>query len=142
MVEDGKLNMRLCLEKFAQHYYELYSSQNEKFLERECRLLFLTYLKPFLNGKGFAVVESETRNSERTDVLVLFGNTQFIVELKIWRGDNAHEKAYRQLAEYLESKGEQTGYLLTFDFRKNREEFFSAAWVDYESKRIFDVVAV
>ncbi|GHV14698.1 hypothetical protein AGMMS49938_11310 [Fibrobacterales bacterium] len=142
VLEDGKLNMRLCLEKFAQHYYELYSSQNEKFLEKECRLLFLTYLKPFLNGKGFAVVESETRNSERTDILVLFGKEQFIVELKIWRGDNAHEKAYRQLAGYLESKAKDTGYLLTFDFRKNRSDSFSAEWVDYENKRIFDVVAV
>ncbi|MDR1830793.1 MAG: AAA-like domain-containing protein, partial [Candidatus Fibromonas sp.] len=51
--ENGKFNMALCVKKFAQHYYELYNKKDRKFLERECRFLFLTYLKPLINGNGF-----------------------------------------------------------------------------------------
>ena len=40
------------------------------FLERECRLLFITYLRPYINGTGFYHLESETRDGERTDVII------------------------------------------------------------------------
>jgi hypothetical protein len=75
-VENGKLNMPLIIKKFMQHYYELYNKSNQKFLEDECRLLFLTYLRPLINGKGFYHPESETRNRKRLDVIVDFGTAR------------------------------------------------------------------
>jgi len=141
IIEDGKFNMELCLEKFAQHYYELYSESGKKFLEEECRMLFLTYLKPLVNGAGFYHVESETRNVKRMDVVVDYRAEQFIVELKLWYGEMAHEKAYEQLFAYLESKSKDIGYLLTFDFRKEENVGKpQVKWTEYKGKKIFDVL--
>ncbi len=141
VIEDGKLDMALCIEKFTHHYYELYNEKDSKFLENECRILFLTYLKPILNGKGFYYVEAETRNRSRMDVIVDFGTEQFIVELKLWYGEFAHEKALKQISEYLDSKNKTEGYLLTFDFRKTENVGKPRMeWVEYNGKKIFDVM--
>ena len=142
IVENGKMNMALCIKKFAQHYYELYSSQDDKFLERECRLLFLTYLKPIINGQGFYHIESETRNKNRMDLIVDFGGEQFIIELKLWYGEQKHEKAHEQLIEYLNSKNKSEGYLLTFDFRKRRVKKPVAKWVRKSKKKFLDCLCV
>jgi hypothetical protein len=139
VVSENKLNMALLLEKFANHYYEIYHHKDIDFLERECRLLFITYLRPYINGVGFYHLESETRDGERTDVIVDYNSEQFIVELKLWYDEASHEKALEQIVGYLSSKGKDTGYLLTFDFRKeNNSGKPQGKWVEYEGKRIFD----
>jgi len=139
IIENNKFDMPLCIEKFAQHYYELYGASEKKFLENECRMLFLTYIKPLINGAGFCHVESETRNAKRMDVIVDYNTEQFIVELKLWYGEASHEKALEQLVGYLDSKNKDTGYLLTFDFRKeNNIGKPQAKWVEHKGKRIFD----
>jgi hypothetical protein len=141
-VENGKLNMPLIIKKFMQHYYELYNKSNQKFLEDECRLLFLTYLRPFINGKGFYHPESETRNRKRLDVIVDFEAEQFIIELKLWYGEKKHEEAHKQLIEYLNSKNKSEGYLITFDFRKRRAKKPSAKWVRKGKKKFLDCLCV
>ena len=142
IVEKGKFNMELAIKKFMQHYYELYHKSRESFLEDECRLLFLTYLQPLINGSGFYHIESETRNRERMDVIVDYGSEQFIIELKVWRGEQKHEKAHEQLIEYLNSKNKSEGYLLTFDFRKRRAKKPSAKWVRKGKKKFLDCLCV
>ncbi|GBU23512.1 hypothetical protein R83H12_00124 [Fibrobacteria bacterium R8-3-H12] len=141
VVSENKLDMALLIEKFAKHYYEIYHHRDIDFLERECRLLFITYLRPFINGVGFYHLESETRDGERTDVIVDYNTEQFIVELKLWYGEQSHEKALEQLAGYLDSKSKDTGYLLTFDFRKeNNTGKPQVKWAEHKGKRIFDVM--
>ena len=54
------------------------------------------------------------------DLVVDFEKEQFIVELKIWRGDAAKDRAYEQFLGYMETKNATYGYLLTFDFRKTK----------------------
>jgi hypothetical protein len=84
-------------------------------------------------------LESETRSGKRTDIIIDYNSEQFIVELKLWYGEVSHEKALEQIAGYLNSKGKDTGYLLTFDFRKeNNSGKPQGKWVEYEGKRIFD----
>jgi hypothetical protein len=84
-------------------------------------------------------VESEI-NDYRMDVVVDFGRDQFIIELKIWRGDKAEEDAYEQLVNYLNIKNTDMGYLLTFDFRKEANKERRAEWVEVGGKKIFDVI--
>ena len=104
-------------------------------------MLFITYLRPFINGLGFYHLEGEIRNGKRTDVIIDYKSGQYIVELKLWYGDLTHEKAYEQLFEYLESKKADTGYLLTFDFRKTGNTGKPQInWVEYNGKKIFDVM--
>ena len=142
VISNGKFNMALAVKKFAQHYHELYSKRDDNFLERECRLLFLTYIKPLINGKGFYHIESETRDLKRLDVIIDFNGEQFIVELKVWYGEQKHEQAYKQLIEYLNSKNKNEGYLLTFDFRKKRAKKPSAKWVRKGKKKFYDCLTV
>ena len=118
VVKSGRFDMELCLRKFAAHYAEVWSGRDARFIEREGRLLFLSYLKPLINGQGFYHIESQFADFRRMDLVVDFGREQFIVELKLWRGDASHEMAYEQLLGYMGSKGAAEGYLVTFDFRK------------------------
>jgi hypothetical protein len=141
-VENGKFNMPLVMKKFVEHYYDLYRRTSKEFFESECRLLFLTYIKPLINGRGFYHIESETRDKKRMDVIVDFEAEQFIVELKIWKGEQKHEQAHKQLIEYLDSKNKSEGYLLTFDFRKKRAKKPSAKWIRKGKKKFLDCLAV
>jgi len=136
----GRFDMELCLKKFAAHYTEIFSERDADFIEREGRLLFLSYLKPLINGHGFYHIESQFTDLRRMDIVVDFGSDQFILELKLWKGESEHSKAYDQLLGYLDHKGADTGYLLTFDFRKGESNTPIAQWVEWNGKRIFDVV--
>jgi hypothetical protein len=138
IVYNGRFNMQLCLEKFAAHYYEMFCEQDTEFLERHGRLLFLSYLRPLINGYGFYHIESTTRNQRRMDIVLDYNKEQFIIELKIWHGEKYKEDAYKQLLEYMVGKSSSTGYLLTFDFRKNKQP--CTQWIEIRDKRIFDVV--
>ena len=50
---DDGLDIELILERFQAFMKEHYSEKDVKFLEREGRLLFLSYLRPIINGRGF-----------------------------------------------------------------------------------------
>ena len=141
IIKNDIFDMELCLTKFKKHYAEIYTDKDLKFLERDGKLIFLTYLKPLINGNGFYHFESETRDYGKMDLVIDYMKQQFILELKIWDGDSKHQDAYKQLANYLKSKNHDCGYLLTFDFRKKPDNSFAETqWVEYDGKQIFDVV--
>jgi hypothetical protein len=140
IVKDGRFDMELCLRKFAAHYAELFSESDYKFIEKHGRMLFLMYLKPLINGQGFYHIESQFTDLRRMDLVVDFGQEQFLIELKLWRGEAKHQDAYRQLLGYIESKNAATGYLLTFDLRKKENKRPHAKWVKADGRRLFDVV--
>ncbi len=120
-IEDGRLNMRLVLEKFVRHFDDLYGDQGQIFYEEDGRRYFLLYLRPIINGSGNYYIESETRNRERTDVIIDYGGEQIIVELKVWRGNAYNERGERQLLDYLDYYHLKKGYMLSFNFNKNKE---------------------
>jgi len=140
VLRDGVFNMELCLRKFAEHYAEIFSNADAAFLERHGRLLFLSYLKPLINGQGFYHIESQFTDLRRMDIVVDFGRQQFIIELKLWRGEQYRAEAYAQLCGYLETKRADTGYMLSFDFRKESNKVRRAEWIETGGKRIFDVM--
>lgn len=136
---NGRLNMEYIVERFAELMHEEYRESTESFLEKEGRLLFLTFLKPIINGMGFYYVEPQTRDNRRMDLVVNYGRQEFIVELKIWRGDKYEQTGREQLSEYLAIRGMDEGYLVTFDFSKNKNTA-EPQWLDVNGKRIFEVV--
>ena len=137
---NGKFDMALCLRKFAEHYNEIYASDAISFLETHGRMIFLSFLKPLVNGNGFFHIESQFTDMRRMDVVVDYGREQFIIELKLWRGEKAQDKAYEQLLNYMESRGLDKGYLLTFDFRENKNKSPKAEWVQVGGKEIYEVI--
>ena len=144
-VHGGQLDMEMVLSRFADLMHEEYRESTVPFLEREGRLLFLTFLKPIINGTGFYYVEPQTRNNSRMDLVVTYGRKEFVIELKIWRGEKYEERGRDQLAGYLAARGLEEGYLVTFDFSKRteqkrtRSEPSEPQWMEHEGKRIFEV---
>jgi hypothetical protein len=120
-VQGGMLNMDLILEKFIQHFNDIYGTQPDKFKEDDGRKLFLLYLRPIINGTGNYYIEAQTRDMRRTDVIVDYLGKQYIIELKIWHGDEYNTRGENQLAEYLDYYHIDKGYLLSFNFNKNKE---------------------
>ena len=138
-VQNGRLMMDHVITRFRDLLCEEYRDSTQAFLEKEGRLLFLTFLKPIVNGTGFYYVEPQTRDNRRMDLIVTYGREEFVVELKIWRGDKYELKGRDQLSEYLATRGMDEGYLVTFDFSKNREEK-EPEWIEWNGKRIFEAV--
>ena len=92
------------------------------------------FLRPIINGSGNYYIEAETRSRTRTDVIIDYHGQQFIIELKIWHGEAYSQRAETQLFEYLEHYHVREGYLLSFNFNKNkktgiREIRFEDKWI-------------
>ena len=120
-IVDGHLNMRRILEKFVVHFNDLYSDQDETFLEEEGRKYFLLYLRPIINGTGNYYIESQTRGLRRTDVIVDYNGEQHVIEMKIWRGQEYNDRGEKQLTEYLDDYHINKGYMVSFNFNKNKK---------------------
>lgn len=113
-VHDGRLDMQIVLQKFSAFMKAEYRDEDGGFVERQGCLLFLSFLRPIINGVGHYAVEPQTRQNTRMDIQVFYGADEFIVELKIWHGPKREQAAYEQLAGYLDARGVQKGYLLSF----------------------------
>ena len=137
-VKNGILNMELVLEKFMIHFHDIYGKNTEKFVEENGRRVFLLYLKPIINGTGNYYIEAQTRNQRRTDVIVDYLGKQYVIELKIWRGNEYNKRGEKQLAEYLEYYHLEKGYLLSFNFNKNKK--IGLKEVEVDNKKIIEVV--
>ena len=120
-VDGNRLDVEKILEHFVRTYTDVFGPLQEKFKEKDGRELFLLYLKPIINGTGNYYIEAETRDQTRTDVIVDFCGNQYIIELKIWRGQAYHEKGEKQVIEYLDYYHLDKGYMLSFNFNKDKK---------------------
>ncbi len=119
-VEDGVLKMDKILERFSLHFNDIYGGKDTEFKEEEGRRFFMLYIKPIINGTGNYYIEAETRDRSRTDMIIDYLGKQYIIEMKIWRGDAYNERGEKQLTEYLDYYHVNKGYMLSFNFNKNK----------------------
>ena len=95
--------------------------------EAECTIpqswtkYFLLFLKPIINGTGNSYIEAETRNRKRTDIIIDYRGERFIIECKIWHGEEYHLRGERQLTEYLDFYRLDKGYMLSFNFNQKKQ---------------------
>lgn len=54
-------------------------------------------------------------------MIVDYHGEQFIVELKIWNGNEYNERGREQLTDYLDFYHKDKGYMLSFCFNKKKE---------------------
>ena len=120
-IKAGMLDMELVLKKFMQHFQDVYGNSTAKFVEENGRRIFLLYLKPIINGVGNYYIEAQTRDQTRTDIIVDYLGKQFVIEVKIWRGDAYNRRGEKQLTDYLDYYHLNYGYLLSFSFNKNKK---------------------
>ena len=120
-IHDGALDMRRILEKFVEYFDDIYGDRDEKFLEADGRRYFMLFLKPIINGTGNYYIEARTRNDEQTDMIIDYLGQQYIIEMKIWHGNAYNERGEKQLSDYLEYYHVDKGYMLSFNFNKNKK---------------------
>lgn len=132
--DNGSLDFTKILERFQQFMKEQYSEKDVTFLEYNGRTLFLAFLKPIINGTGFDFKEVQVSEEKRLDVVVTYNEFKYIVELKIWRGQKYHDKGILQLIDYLNIHGLNKGYLIIFNFNKNKE--YKSEMLKIEDKEI------
>ena len=139
VVNGEQFNIELFFEKFNAHYQREYAKRDVSFLEREATFLFLFFLQPYLNGKGFYYPQTQPNHAtgKRMDVVVTYGNEEFIIELKVWRGRKYQADAYKQLVTYMNKRDAKKGYLLTFDFRQKKE--IKQEWIKAHGMPILEV---
>ena len=136
---DGKtLKMDKILVKFAQHFRDIYGSKGLSFKEEEGRKYFMLYVRPIINGTGNYYIESQTRDLTRTDMIIDYLGTQYIIEMKIWRGESYNERGENQLFDYLDFYHADKGYLLSFCFNKNSKP--EARTISQDGREIVEVV--
>lgn len=137
-IVQGSLQMDLVMKGFLRHYSEIFCDNDEAFLEKNGRKIFLMYLRPIINGTGNYYIEASTRDSKRTDIIVDYHGKQEIIELKIWHGQEYNARGEEQLFHYLEEYKKDKGYLVSFNFNQNKS--VGCNEILYNGKKIFEVV--
>jgi energy-coupling factor transporter ATP-binding protein EcfA2 len=111
--------------------------KSDEFLEKQVRLLFFVFLEPLLNNMGFAFKEVETSLEKRMDILIIYNNKKYIVELKLFYGQEYHKKGLEQLNDYLDRESINKGYIMIFNKKESKE--FKSGWLKYKDKDIFEL---
>jgi hypothetical protein len=139
ILPDGGLDMQRVALKFQEFLKQEYSRRDTAFIERNGRLIFLAFFRPILNGRGYEFKEPQISEEKRLDIAVTYGSFKYVIELKIWRGETAHQKGLRQLHDYLDRTGLDTGYLVIFDFTQQGQKEWKRECLQVEGKEIFAV---
>ena len=140
VLNNDALDMPAVLLKFQQFMKEEYSQKDKTFLEKNGRLVFLSFLSflsPIMNGKGHSFKEVQSSEEKRLDIVATFNQHKYIIELKRWYGETSHQKGITQLTDYLDIQGVDTGFLLIFEYDKVKS--WRQEWIESAGKRIFAV---
>ena len=71
-------------------------------------------------------------------MIIDYKGRQFVVELKIWRGNEYNLRSEEQLFGYLDAYKQERGYLLGLIFNKNKKPGIQE--LEYKGRRILEVV--
>ena len=85
------------------------------------RHLLLAYLDQFVKSiGGFMHIEVQTGRG-RMDIIITHNQQKYIIETKIWRGDNRYQAGKKQLVAYLRTEGVTAEDYVVFDRREDPE---------------------
>ena len=83
--------------------------------------MFLLYIRPLINGIGNYYIEARTRSMGRTDLIIDDMGKQYVIEMKIWHGNEYNTRGEEQLLGYLNDYQLKRGYMLSFNFNKKKD---------------------
>jgi len=131
----NNLDMNALLKEFQNFYRENSESWLERFTYKEAghQLLLMAFLQRVINGGGQIEREMALGNG-RCDLVVIYNNQNFAMELKIKRSNFNFEKSKIQLTQYLDKLNEQHGYLIIFESKPSTEIAWEnrIKWYDIE----------
>lgn len=120
-VTESGLDVEKILKKFVEHFTESFGDSTDAFVEENGRKLFMLYIRPLINGTGNYYIEARTRSMGRTDLIIDYLGKQYIIEMKIWHGNEYNTRGEEQLMGYLDDYHLERGYMLSFNFNKNKK---------------------
>ena len=56
----------------------------------------------------------------RTDLIIDYHGEQYVIEMKIWHGNEYNSRGEEQLIGYLKDYGLKKGYMVSFSVNKNK----------------------
>jgi len=136
VTDAGALDLELMMEKYSAYLKDLHDDHRDSFIEENARLILSIFIKTIINGVGFMYREPVISDRRRLDVLIVYNQFKYIIELKIWHGDSYYEKAKAQLADYLARENLDVGYMIIHDFRKERHQRFTNETVEVNGKML------
>ncbi len=119
--EEGGLDIPKIMDHFIREHNRIHKDKTDTFLEEEGRERFITYVSGIINGTGTYSVEEQLRDYRRTDLVIHYLGRKYVIELKIWHGERYNSEGEKQLTGYLDYWNLNTGYLLSFNFNKEKE---------------------
>ena len=113
---NGNLKMNALLESFQQFWRENSEIWVERYQYKEAapHLILQAFLQRVINGGGHIDREYAT-GTKRMDLCVHFGNKKYPIEIKVWYGKKTLAEGLEQLSVYMDTLGEQEGWLVIFD---------------------------
>ncbi len=137
--EHGKIDMTGLLKGFQQFWRENADIWVEKYEYKEAapHLILQAFLQRIINGGG-TILREYASGRERMDLCVIFGNNKYPIELKIRYSKSVVREGIEQLANYMRTLGEATGWLVVFDRDTTKEWDEKIFWVteNYEGNTI------
>jgi hypothetical protein len=114
--QHGRIDMNGLLEGFQQFWRENADVWSDKYEYKEAapHLILQAFLQRIINGGG-TILREFASGRERMDLCVIFKQNKYPIELKIKYNKSVVEKGLIQLAQYMDTVGENTGWLVIFD---------------------------
>lgn len=79
-----------------------------------------------------------SKHRHEITIIADYKGKRFIIELKIWHGNEYNLRGQKQLFDYLDYYKEDKGYLLSFNFNKNKKTGVNE--LEYDGRKIMEVV--
>jgi hypothetical protein len=137
--EHNKLNMSKLLIGFTQFFRENAHIVGTQLPYQESmpHLLLMAFLQRILNGGG-EIKREYALGRKRVDLLAVWHNQKFVIELKIKYGEHTLTEGLKQTASYLDISGADEGHLVIFDRdpTKTWDEKISNELISFYTKKI------
>jgi len=140
-LEKGGLNIHAILKKYRQYVrrrgFKAFDTENlEESAWHYSLDGFINFFIEALEGQTFIEVPS---GAGRTDILIVYQNHRYVIEVKVFTNNTLYKKGKGQLAEYLKSEGLDEGYYVVFsNLHTDDDELVFAE--DIKGKRIYTYI--
>jgi type II secretory pathway predicted ATPase ExeA len=137
----GGLNIHAILKKYRQYVrrrgFKAFDTENlEESAWHYSLDGFINFFIETLDGQTFVEVPS---GAGRTDILIVYKNHRYIIEVKVFTNNTLYKKGKGQLVEYLKSEGLDDGYYVVFSNLHTDEDELDFA-EDIKGRRIYTYI--
>jgi hypothetical protein len=120
-LKDGKIDMDFLIKDFQEFWREnseiwinRYKTKLYEYDEAAPHLVLQAFLQRVLNGDGY-IIREMALGSKRADLCVVYDGHKYPIELKILQSMRKSADPLKQISEYMDKVGSNTGWLVIFD---------------------------